>query len=289
MAYKTLKEYYNGFVLDELPKKEELKLAKIIQQNEGNLRRDAANELVRHNMKFIMGFVLKQLRKVPYSGEDPREFIQNIYQQAYSAAIDFDPGRDVRYITYAIYRIRNGFMKVLRDGYGPVKSSPNAQMLSLRFNSMDDQISLSEKAALLGTDEQSCLAALGTTSKALSLDYLVGDDMTFMDALSGRSDNTCSNIEDNIYHRELISVFEKIINGLEPKRRRIMQCRMNGDTLEETGKILKLSRERVRQLQESAITQIRQKLLRSYPEIGAMYKPAKPKRKCKRRQITFSD
>jgi len=87
------------------------------------------------------------------------------------------------------------------------------------------------------------------------------------------ADQTTPNQEDRIYSRELKGLVRSALHFLDDRERHIISNRfglLGGQelTLEEIGKSLNLSRERVRQLERDAKEKLRSQLGEFCPEVG---------------------
>jgi RNA polymerase primary sigma factor len=115
-----------------------------------------------------------------------------------------------------------------------------------------------EIAEELGATRQKVLEALEATPQAESLDAVDDDDRP----LPVIEDPTAGSVQERLEDQELQRRIENAIEELEPREREIIRLRYGiqrdgTHTLEQIGKRIRLSRERVRQLEAIALRKLR--------------------------------
>jgi RNA polymerase primary sigma factor len=253
---EPLTQYLNEISkIKPLSRSEEKQLAKKIAQ--GDLK--ALQELVRRNLKFVVSIANK------YKGY--RLSLQDLIEEGniglIQAAKRFDPSREVKFITYAVWWIRQAIMHCMAEQSGsvrlPIKQAGKVYRISKKRQSLSQTLlreptdkELAEDMGFKEVDVQNIMRAYRAN---LSLDApLKADESTaYIDLLE--STNTIP-YDDEIMQESLHAKVELLLKDLQPREEKILRMRFgfHGDakTLEEIGREIGLSRERVRQIEKRA-------------------------------------
>jgi RNA polymerase primary sigma factor len=222
----TLSAYLREIAkLPRLTVDEERALGSRIQQHQDE---DARSRLVEANLRFVVAYAKR------YRGHGV-SFLDLIHEGnlgLIEAARRFDPSRNVKFITYAVWWIRESMMHVLSEQVRAV-SFPPKLFASLGHGGED--VSLSEP-----------LSGDGQDGPALE-DVLPLDQAPIEDEIMRQSDA-----------REL----SEALRDLNGKERAVVRLRFGLEddeprTLQEIGDQLHLSRERVRQIETVAKAKLR--------------------------------
>ena len=201
------------------------------------------------------------------------------------AARRFDPGRNVKFITYAVWWVRQAIMHALsgqtRAFTLPQKLSGVAARFGRQVAEMTERLervpTTSEIAAGLAISEADvdALRQLGTSDVSLS-DQVGGSrgDAEGLELGDLIEQDSVPAIDDELIHEAGIERVRQALTELEEKEREVMMLRFgldrDGDprTLQEVGDMLGLSRERIRQIEARAKDKLRRSKrageLRSY-------------------------
>jgi RNA polymerase primary sigma factor len=260
-----------------LTAEEEQALARRIQDTQDE---DAVRRLVESNLRFVVSYA-KRYRGLGVS------FLDLIHEGnlgLIEAAKRFDPDRKVKFITYAVWWIRQALVHALstqaRAFSLPTKLSGAAARFGSDVAALTTQLehapSVSEIAdgLDLSVDEVTTLARIRGEDLSLSepLGFSRGGDAgpALMDLLEQDTDPP---IEDELMQRGLAEHLEAALGELDDKERQVMRLRYgleDGEarTLQEIGDRLHLSRERIRQIESRAKLKLRRSKrardLRSY-------------------------
>lgn len=196
---------------------------------------EALTRLVECNLRFVVSYA-KRYRGFGVS------FLDLIHEGnlgLIEAARRFDPGRNVKFITYAVWWIREAMMHALADQTRAFSFPP--KMFAILHNAPDD-VSLSEP---LAADRQR-----GEDGRGRELADLLPQDRV--------------PIEDEMIHQADLDGIVDALSDLDGKERAVVRLRFGFEddeehTLQEIGDRLHLSRERVRQIE----TRAKEKLRRS--------------------------
>ena len=235
-----------------LSAKEEKKL--IARVKKGN--REAFERIILSNLKFVVKVAsLYKGRGLPLT-----DIISEGNIGLMEALWNFKPDREVRFLTYAIFRIKQKIQKALFEQVRVVrfpicKITDSSKIRKVKMQLSKDkgyEPSIKELADILGMNVKRVKVALESVEREYSLDAeIIGlEHITLGDAIASENGTTFSlEVKDSL--RFLSEKEREIVNfyfGLKDGR---------PHTLEETGKEFNLSRERVRQIKDNAIRTLR--------------------------------
>lgn len=234
------------------------------------IRRVAEFETLRN--AFLEGslyLVLKGVHKYRKLGIDTLDLIQEGNISLFQAAEGFDWRRDVRFKTYAEYWINQAFLKMLYNNVRTVRVPVWVQKLLKKIkdlqteavNKTGRELTHSEVGRKLNIPAEKVNELLKTQRYAISLDAEVGDEdgSRMSDLLE---DQRSVPVPEQVVDVRLKDRIEEVLQDLPERERLILTLRFGLDgkparTLFEVGQILKVSAERVRQLQESALKRLK--------------------------------
>ncbi len=238
-----------------LSREEEVAMARRIQQGDT----EAEHDLVRHNLRYVVSVA----NRYKGSGLPLLDVINEGNIGLIQAARRFDPERGVKFITYAVWWIRQAIMHALADQSStvrlPVKQAGILYKISENSNKLQKKLSREptndELAEALGLPIEELEALLRVYRTHLSLDAPVGEyeDTSYLDLLEATG---MPSVEEQILQRALASEVNSLLESLPPRERKVLRMRFGIDgkpqTLEEVGKQMNLSRERIRQIEKKA-------------------------------------
>ena len=250
---------------------EEVELAREIHR--GNRR--ALNKLVEANLRFVVS-VAKQYQNQGLSLPD---LINEGNIGMIKAAEKFDETRGFKFISYAVWWIRQSILQALAEQSRIVRLPLN-QVGSLnkinkafsRFEQENERRpSPEELADSLDLPAEKVADTLRVSGRHISVDapFVEGEDNSLLDVLV----NDDSPIADRTLINESLSTeVERALSTLTERERDIIKLFFGINTqemtLEEIGEKFGLTRERVRQIKEKAIRRLRHssrsKLLKTY-------------------------
>ena len=262
-----------------LTQEEEQRLARLYRKN-GNLR--AAHILVTSNLRFVV--------KVSYEyrsyGIKMSDLIQEGNIGLMKAVEKFDPDKDIRLISYAVWWIRAYIQNYILKSWSLVKLGTTQAQRKLFFSLARTKRELEKMHAAgekLATTEIAKRLRVKPSEvqemeqrmegRDLSLDAPMGDDggnshVDFVVGHEAPQDEELSQKEE----RELVSSkVELALRRLDQRERFIIEKRVMSDkpmTLKELGEHFGFSRERARQLEIRAKEKLRQELNQLAEELG---------------------
>lgn len=231
-------------------------------QKVANGDKAALNDIVKANLRFVIS-VAKQFQNQGLSLED---LISDGNIGLVKAAERFDNSRGFKFISYAVWWIRQSIMQSISDN-GKTIRLPNNQNLAINkinktTNKLESKLEREPTEQELATALEETVGKVRDTilsnmSRVTSLDSPVidGEDMVLSDCLPNKN----VILPDEELNMKSFSVdMEKVLKSLQP-RQRVILCMYYGVlgyqtmTLEEIGEYLALTRERVRQIKDMSI------------------------------------
>ena len=239
---------------------EEVELAKRIRQGD----KDALERLVKANLRFVVS-VAKQYQG---QGLELTDLINEGNVGLINAAMKFDETRGFKFISYAVWWVRQSILQALADKSRLVRLPLNQIGYVSKVNHFYHDFmqknnrapSLDEVADALGMEKSKVNAALLTSGKHISMNApLIDDeDSCLLDLLTN---DDKGNADSSLIWDSLKEEVHHALDLLPERESQVIRMYFGINTpelsLEEIGEKLNLSRERVRQIKEKALTLLR--------------------------------
>lgn len=239
---------------------EEVELAKRIRQGDKN----ALERLVKANLRFVVS-VAKQYQG---QGLELTDLINEGNVGLINAAMKFDETRGFKFISYAVWWVRQSILQALADKSRLVRLPLNQIGYVSKVNHFYHDFmqknnrapSLDEVADALGMEKSKVNAALLTSGKHISMNApLIDDeDSCLLDLLTN---DDKGNADSSLISDSLKEEVHHALDLLPERESQVIRMYFGINTpelsLEEIGEKLNLSRERVRQIKEIALTLLR--------------------------------
>jgi len=252
---------------------EEVKLAIRIKLGD----QKALDKLTKANLRFVVS-VAKQYQN---QGLTLPDLINEGNLGLIKAAQRFDETRGFKFISYAVWWIRQSILQALAEQSRIVRLPLNKVGLTNRIQKayslleqeFEREPSAEELAEILELDIEEVSSTLGIGGRHISMDTPLseGEDNTLIDVMENPN---AERAETNIEHKEsLKQEIDRSLKTLTERQKEVI-CFFFGIgvdhpmSLEDIGERYNLTRERVRQIKDKAITKLRSnsrsKMLRSY-------------------------
>ena len=252
---------------------EEVKLAVLIRQGD----QAALEKLTKANLRFVVS-VAKQYQN---QGLTLPDLINEGNLGLIKAAQRFDESRGFKFISYAVWWIRQSILQALAEQSRIVRLPLNKVGLTNRISKAYSQLEQEfereptpeELATLLDIDTEEVAATLGVAARHVSMDQPLfdGEEGTLVDVL----ENPNAQMADNelAVNASLKTEIERSLSTLTDRQKDVIRFFFGIGidhplSLEDIGERFNLTRERVRQIKDKAITKLRTasrcNLLKSY-------------------------
>jgi RNA polymerase primary sigma factor len=251
---------------------EEVMLAQQIRQGDQN----ALDRLCKANLRFVVS-VAKQYQNQGLSLPD---LINEGNLGLIKAAQRFDETRGFKFISYAVWWIRQSILQALAEQSRivrlPLNQVGSINKISKQSSILEQKLerlpSEDELAEAMDLPKDKVSKALGIQVKHVSMDapMINGEEMSMLDIMVNHDS---PDADENLIRESLMQEIQRSLAALTEKERDIINLyyglnQSHGLTLDEIGAQMDLTRERVRQIKEKAIRRLkhksRSKLLQAY-------------------------
>ena len=245
---------------------EEIELAQIIRKG-GRAGDRAKNRLVEANLRFVVS-VAKQYQ---HQGLTLTDLIDEGNIGLIKAAERFDETRGFKFISYAVWWVRQSILQAIAEQSRivrlPLNQVGSLNKVNQEINKFEQENlrkpSVQEISDRTGVDEDKIAQSMMASGHHVSIDAPFGsddDDNAMVDVMSSGDDSrTDKGVDHESMAQELRAVLGKVLK--ERERKILCACYGIGETekgLEEIGDKMGLTRERVRQIREKSITKLRE-------------------------------
>ena len=244
-----------------LSRDEEVDLAQRIRRGD----EEALDKLVRSNLRFVVSVA----KKYQNQGVALSDLINEGNLGLIRAAHKFDETKGIKFISYAVWWIRQAILQALAEQSRIVRVPLNragalhriGKRSSMLLQELGREPTVEELADELDLSEEEVRRTLSLSQSHLSLDAPLtpGEDNRLLDYLP---DQFSPGPDDETYDRALMDTVEEALGTLKEREAKILRLYFGLDgqepmTLEEIGSLLGITRERVRQIKEKALLRLR--------------------------------
>ncbi|MCL2282550.1 MAG: RNA polymerase sigma factor RpoD/SigA [Fibromonadales bacterium] len=252
--FKDLNQYQT------LSNEEEQALIQILRdESKKNIHNAALQKLICGNLRFVVSVA----RKYQGRGLSLLDLINEGNLGLFKAALRFDCEKDVRFISYAVWWIRQSIQKAIFERIGAMRIPPNKLNLVSRFKrALSNNLGDYDKTFSMPEfkDNEKDIIDIMEKMMEISLDTPACDDSssdtvgTLLDVLEGTTENQDEFVRDAELHDMVGDVLSKL-----PKRENEILRMFYGidsgedNTLRNIGEDMRLSREKVRSIKNKAL------------------------------------
>ncbi|HUQ19230.1 MAG TPA: RNA polymerase sigma factor RpoD/SigA [Gemmatimonadaceae bacterium] len=271
MAVANRKTTYDEGSLDQylrdisiyplITREEEVTLAQRIRLKD----QEALDKLVRSNLRFVVSVA----KKYQNQGVSLSDLINEGNLGLIRAAHKFDETKGIKFISYAVWWIRQSILQALAEQSRIVRVPLNragalhriGKRASTLLQELGRQPTHLEIAEGLDITEEEVAKTMLISQVHLSLDAPMtpGEDNRLLDYLP---DTTNRTPDEQTFEKALSEAIEESLAGLKERESKILRLYFGLDgedpmTLEDIGTLLGITRERVRQIKEKALLKLR--------------------------------
>ena len=258
---QSLKKYLQE--ISKLPRitaDEEKKLGAKIRKGD----KEALKKLVEANLRFVVSFA----KKYRGCGLSFLDLINEGNIGLIEAAKRFDPKKNVKFITYAVWWVRQSIIHALSDQSGAFRLPQKQANLLYRIGKTISALTLElernpnpeEIAARLEIPVEEVLSLLRVADDNVSLSTVIDEEHDFH--LSDKLEQDMMPSADALLLKSsLKTLLHAALDELDPKEEKVVKLRFGLDgeepkTLKEIGEMMNLSRERIRQIEAQALDKL---------------------------------
>ena len=258
---EALERYLQEISREEMVSpEEEVKLAQRIHKGDN----EALEKLVRANLRFVVS-VAKQYQG---QGIGLTDLINEGNVGLITAAQRFDETRGFKFISYAVWWIRQSILQTLAENSRlvrlPLNQVGNVSKVNRFYNDFlqrnERAPSLDEIAEAMCVPKEKINSALLTSGRHVSMDapLIEDEDSCLLDLLTSNDNDTT---DSSLMSESLREEIDEALHTIPEREAQVIRMSFGIGTpemnLEEIGQKLNLSRERVRQIREKALSLLR--------------------------------
>ncbi|MEX0893914.1 MAG: sigma-70 family RNA polymerase sigma factor [Gemmatimonadota bacterium] len=227
---------------------------------------ESLDKLVRSNLRFVVSVAKKYQNQGVALGDLINEGNLGLIRAAHK----FDETKGIKFISYAVWWIRQAILQALAEQSRivrvPLNRAGALHRMGKRSSALLQELGreptpdeLADEMDLSIEEVQRTLA-ISQTHLSLDAPMTPGEDNRLLDYLP---DQFSSGPDDETYERALSSTIEEALGSLKEREARVLRLYFGLEdardpmTLEEIGALLGITRERVRQIKEKALLRLR--------------------------------
>lgn len=244
-----------------ISREEEVRLAQRIREND----QEALDTLVRSNLRFVVSVA----KKYQNQGVSLSDLINEGNLGLIRAAHKFDETKGIKFISYAVWWIRQAILQALAEQSRivrvPLNRAGALHRIGKRANALLQELGReathAEIAEGMEITEEEVAKTMSISQVHLSLDAPMapGEDNRLLDYIP---DTQSATPDEETFEKALTESVHEALAGLKERESKILRLYFGLDgsepmTLEQIGAVLNITRERVRQIKEKALSRLR--------------------------------
>ena len=244
-----------------ITREDEIELAQRIRVND----QEALDKLVRSNLRFVVSVA----KKYQNQGVALSDLINEGNLGLIRAAHKFDETKGIKFISYAVWWIRQAILQALAEQSRivrvPLNRAGTLHRIGKRASSLLQELGREptheEIAEGMDITEEEVAKTMSISQTHLSLDAPLtpGEDNRLLDYLADTINPTPDELT---FEKALTETVEEALAGLKERESKILRLYFGLDgeepmTLEQIGSLMGITRERVRQIKEKALSRLR--------------------------------
>jgi len=223
------------------------------------------DKLVRSNLRFVVSVA----KKYQNQGVSLSDLINEGNLGLIRAAHKFDETKGIKFISYAVWWIRQAILQALAEQSRivrvPLNRAGTLHRIGKRSSALQQELgrepTVEEIAEGMDISEEEIEKTLSISQSHLSLDAPLtpGEDNKLLDYLP---DTQNASPDQETFERALTESIEEVLGTLKEREAKILRLYFGLEgqepmTLEEIGSMMGITRERVRQIKEKALARLR--------------------------------
>ena len=248
-------------IASEQPLKPEVEMELASKSRQGDIQ--ARDKLIRAHLKFVVSVA----RKYRNQGLPLQDLINEGNIGLIKAAEKFDETRGIRFISYAVWWIRQSIVQALAEEAGIVRvplqqvnTHNRVNRVSKQFVQTNERWPSNEELAIMLDMSSDKVSQSANTGRSLSVDAKLaqGENTTLLDVLVN---DDAPMADELLADKTLMNDLEQSLATLDERQKTVVRmCYGIGEeqfSMAEIGQRLGITRERVRQIRDKALRKLR--------------------------------